>query len=275
MNVTGGASVAGPCLGHCKAIPVCQWGIQFDGQARGMSLVSFLERIDELRVARRVERDELFRSAVDLFSGPALIRFRSIRSSVTTWEQLESALRRDFLPSDYDDILWDEIRNRLQGSQEGVNLYNATMANLFRRLVAPPPEEEQVRLMRRNLLAYYQAPPALQKTPTIEALADVCRTLENTYRAEKRLSGGSRAPVASIESDLIGQWSESGVPRPNFSPRPGSSSAQGFSSSTDKKCFNCGSSDHFRRDRPKPIKNVFAASDAENLTSRVRIVLEV
>lgn len=63
-----------------------------------------MERVDELRSARRISQDELFRSAVDLFTGPALIWYRSIRSTVDCWEALE-AVRRDFFPGDYDDEL--------------------------------------------------------------------------------------------------------------------------------------------------------------------------
>ncbi|XP_046666199.1 homeobox protein Wariai-like [Homalodisca vitripennis] len=54
-----------------RAVPVYKWGLMFDG--RSQSVGAFLQRVEELRRARGVTPTELFESAVDLFSGPALV----------------------------------------------------------------------------------------------------------------------------------------------------------------------------------------------------------
>ncbi|KAF2892119.1 hypothetical protein ILUMI_14054, partial [Ignelater luminosus] len=75
-------------------------------------------RLDELRTARGVTKDQLFAAAVEFFSGNALIRYRSVRDQVKDWDELVAALRQTFLPCDYEATLWDEIRT--QGPNEPV-----------------------------------------------------------------------------------------------------------------------------------------------------------
>jgi hypothetical protein len=54
----------------------------FSGKVSGMSVNSFLQS----RVARGVSTHELLVSAVDLLEGPALIWYRSVHSTVQSWE---------------------------------------------------------------------------------------------------------------------------------------------------------------------------------------------
>jgi hypothetical protein len=53
-----------------------QVGIAFSGKVSEMSINSFLERVEEYRVARGVSTQELLVSAVDLLEGPTLIWYR-------------------------------------------------------------------------------------------------------------------------------------------------------------------------------------------------------
>ncbi|KAF2885406.1 hypothetical protein ILUMI_20751 [Ignelater luminosus] len=116
-----------------KSIPVYKWNLQFSGDSKGLGVNSFLERVSELAASRNVNKDELFDSAIDFFSGKTLIGLRSIKSSLVDWDSLVSALKRDFLPSDYEDQLWNEIKNRKQGVNESVTMFIATMKSFFRR----------------------------------------------------------------------------------------------------------------------------------------------
>lgn len=61
-----------------KNIPIYKWGVTFDGERKSSSLNSFLERVTELAYARGVSERELFLSAIDLFTGKALIWYRSV-----------------------------------------------------------------------------------------------------------------------------------------------------------------------------------------------------
>jgi hypothetical protein len=117
-----------------QQIPVCKWGITFSGKVLEMSVNSFLERVEEYRVARGVSTHELLASAIDLLEGPALIWYRSVRSTVHSWEEFVRLIRLEYLPFDYEHELWSEIRHRVQGAEESVGAYFACMINLFNRL---------------------------------------------------------------------------------------------------------------------------------------------
>lgn len=64
-----------------KGIHVYKWNLHFCGDDN-FSLNSFLDRVDELSVARKITKEDLLGSAIDLFSGRALLWYRSIRQSV-------------------------------------------------------------------------------------------------------------------------------------------------------------------------------------------------
>ncbi|GLV46530.1 hypothetical protein CBL_20855, partial [Carabus blaptoides fortunei] len=98
-----------------SSFPVHKWNVKYDGES-GLSI--FLERVDEHSSSRGITKQQLFASAVELFTGNALTWFRAKRNTFSTWKQLTTALRETFLPCDYEFNLWDEIRNRTQGSDE-------------------------------------------------------------------------------------------------------------------------------------------------------------
>ncbi|KAG5894875.1 hypothetical protein JTB14_023724 [Gonioctena quinquepunctata] len=50
-----------------KVILVHKWGVTFHGNAARCSVNSFLQRIEDLRVARNCSKNDIFQSAIDLF----------------------------------------------------------------------------------------------------------------------------------------------------------------------------------------------------------------
>jgi hypothetical protein len=62
-----------------KLVPIHTWGVSFNGEENGMTVNQFLERVEELSVARNATNRDLFNAAIDLFSGKALIWYRSVR----------------------------------------------------------------------------------------------------------------------------------------------------------------------------------------------------
>ncbi|KAH0822302.1 hypothetical protein GEV33_000489 [Tenebrio molitor] len=95
-----------------KSVPVYKWGVSYDGRS---DLVAFLEKVNDLTVARSVTEDELFRSAYDLFTEPALTWYRSVRDTVGSWNQLVTLLKTNFLPSDYDVTIWEHYDHAPKG----------------------------------------------------------------------------------------------------------------------------------------------------------------
>lgn len=229
-----------------KYIPIHKWSLTFDGSNSKFSVNAFLERIEELGLSRNTSKQELFNSAVELFAGPALVWFRQIRSRIHSWDDLVTALRRDFLPADFNDELWSEIRGRTQGQDERVTIYIATMENLFGRLTVKASDEEKLRVIRKNLLPCYQVHLALQDITSIERLADVCRILENANLVQKKFRSPASRNISALEPDLAYSASFS---RGRFADgNGGNNRARDIHALS---CWNCKEQGHVRRDCPK------------------------
>ncbi|GLV33201.1 hypothetical protein CBL_20078 [Carabus blaptoides fortunei] len=95
-----------------KVVLPSQWNLHFTAEPKSISLGAFLERVDELPVARNVSKQQLFASCVDLSKGKALVWYRANRSQLVNWDSLVERLRDVFQPPDYDDRLFEEIKHK-------------------------------------------------------------------------------------------------------------------------------------------------------------------
>lgn len=162
-----------------KSIPIYKWGVTFSGESTSMSVHQFLERIEELRVARNTDKAELFTSAVDLFTGKALLWYRSVRNKVNNWDELVNIFRNEYLPSDYEDQLWDDLKDRYQGKSENITAFVAVMETIFSRLSRPPAEATKVKIIRKNLLPMYLTQLEITQVDTVVNLVAICKKIED------------------------------------------------------------------------------------------------
>lgn len=182
-----------------KSVPVSQWNLKFTGESNSMSLSSFLERVEELKMARNVSEDELFRSGIDLFQGRAYIWYLSARKKAQDWQSLVVLLRKQFQPRDYNDKLFEEIKNRTMGPHESIGIYIAVMENLFSRLSVKLSEKARLRIIMNNITPFYQTQLALTNIDSIDELLDFCQRLE----ACKTSVEGYKAPPSRKTDRLL------------------------------------------------------------------------
>lgn len=182
-----------------KHVDIFKWGLKFDGSSKSYGIKAFLERAEELCESRGVGKEELFKSAADLFEDKALIWYRSARHLAHDWDSLVRLLKLAFLPGDYDDRLWEEIKGRKQGKSESVTIYVAVMESLFSRLSNPPALVTRIKYIRKNLLPEYGRQLALLEFNSVEDLWRSCQKLEENLGILEK----GRAPSRSLlEPDL-------------------------------------------------------------------------
>lgn len=233
-----------------KTVPVARWDLKFSGDLSKLSVTSFLESVEELKIARNVSDEQLFISAVDLFSDSALVWYRAARSRVHSWSQLVERLKNDFLPPDYEDNLWDQIKSRKQGPDEKCSLFIAVMCNLFGRLPKPLSEQKQIKHILRNINPYFATSLALVEINSIDHLSELCKRLEQIklQNQRNRSSGGvcpdldinlSYRPAVSKKVHEL--RSDQPPPTPTIAPishsRP----------SVEDVCWNCRQPGHVYR----------------------------
>lgn len=218
-----------------KPVPLSKWNVKFSGEKDSLSVSAFLERIQELCLSRNFPEEFLLDQAIDLFTGPALIWFRSIRDSVATWDELVTLLRREFQPYDYEYRLLEECRRRTQGRDETLGIFVAVMKNLFNRLTEPPSDEEKLRMIIRNLNPFYQQGLGYTQVDTLEQLLTIGRRLEDRRSAAESYVS-PRPQKGDLETDLsyIGTATSKSPSQPT--------------------CFFCKKPGHFRRECPSRRK---------------------
>lgn len=169
-----------------KNKPLSEWGIKFNGDPK--KVYSFLERITALAKSRKVENSELFNSAVELFIDDAFVWFRNVQTRVSDWESLIIQLKKDFLPPDIDEDLWEQIKSYKQKKHERVTIFIAQMENLFSRLTRPPNEHTKIKYIKQNLLPEYISHLALVEVDQVSQLQDIVKKLEDVNLIKSRNS---------------------------------------------------------------------------------------
>lgn len=209
-------------------VPPYKWNITFSGVNARESLMSFLERVEELRISRGVSKEVLFTSATDLLLDPAKLWYKNNRHKFTDWDSLVAGLKDMFLPPGYDQDLLFEIMNRRQGSSEKVAFFISAMQSLFQRMQSPPDNAIQLQQIRKNLLPGYITQLALTTINSIEELYVACQKLEESrvWADRSRVPGARRSGL--LEPDLAYLDSE---PVPD-------------SCVLSSKCWNCSKEGH-------------------------------
>lgn len=225
-----------------KTVPVYKWGIKFDGTG---SVNAFLERVEELMVARNVDDRQVFASALDLFEGNALKWYRNNRKQLEDWEHLVQQLRNEFQPLNYNEKLFSEIKQRTQGLDESVGTYLDNMEALFSRLTCTISATAKLKIMLDNLQPFYQSQLALIEINSTDHLRKLCKQLEARKEVVQNFAPPSRRQK-HLEPDLA----YLDVTNTNLEDEDVAGVSR-FRTS-ERKCFNCGSPSHFIQNCPRP-----------------------
>lgn len=154
---------------------VRKWDLHFEGQTN--ETVMFLERLEELRDAYAIPREELLRALPELLKGSALLWYRNNKSKWRFWHHFEKDFRRHFLPQDFELRMEEEIRSRTQGAKEKARDYLTAMQTLIRRHGNCNERAELARIYR-NLRPEYKSYIRVRDFSTIEELVQLTEEFE-------------------------------------------------------------------------------------------------
>lgn len=100
-----------PPADDAKISQIRKWGFHFDEK----DLISFLERIAELRDAYGPSDQQLLKGLPELLRGNPLLWLRNNHDQWRTWTDFERDFRTQFLPRRYQATLHREITDSAQG----------------------------------------------------------------------------------------------------------------------------------------------------------------
>lgn len=173
--------------------------IKFNGRT---CVHEFVQRVSEYSSVRNIPSSKLLTFATELFTGDALHWYRSVSSSVNSWDELVTLLKEDFSHFDHDYRLMSEIRNRTQGDSENITIYLAKMSELFSRLTRTIPEQDKLDILLHNIRPCYSGVLASNSSSitTIDNLRTLCRNYEkikcltSQFKEPPRISSDTLAP---------------------------------------------------------------------------------
>ncbi|KAF2890465.1 hypothetical protein ILUMI_15708 [Ignelater luminosus] len=197
----------------CKSTPVAKWNLRFSGDQKGVSVNAFIERVNELMLARNVTKIQLFKEAWD-------------------WNSLVKLLFSEFRSVDYDERLLDEIKRRTQGSDESMRIFISVMRTMFSRMTEKLSAEKQLKIILRNISSFYQTHLGLPEIYSIDELLLYGRKIEErryaieSYVPASRKRGNLEVDLAYIRTTSAETQSTAVVTIPEF------------------QCWNCDDPDH-------------------------------
>jgi len=234
---------------NIKPILPHKWNLKFTGDRRGMSVTAFFERVDELRIARNVNKAILLNSGIDLFEGRAYEFYLDCRNEVSSWEELVQKFKEEYQPAFYTEKLLEEIKRRTQGPDESVGTYLAVMSKYFQRLECPISEEAKLTILLRNISPVYRNQIGALEINNIAELKSLCRRIETRMQSEYAPPPRKNS---SLEPDLA--YIETPYAETFDLPVPGTSHVAAVAhqsqnnriakTSKDIICFNCDKPGH-------------------------------
>lgn len=174
-------------MGNNKRLRMYHWNAIFNGNGQGLSLNEFLTRVNIYARGENVTEDQLLANIHLLLKGKAEHWFWGNINEFRTWTEFVAAIKREFLPQNYDFFLREEIQNRIQNPNESFSAFITDMKILFQRADPPLDENFKLYIVRRNMLPDYGAFLATMNIITLNDLITVCRKLdESRLMVERR-----------------------------------------------------------------------------------------
>lgn len=239
--------VASSSCNH-KYEPIYKWNVKFTGEINGLSVFEFLERITELRLARRVSEKDLYDSVYELVEGKARKWYMNNRTRFTDWGSFSQLLCNHYSPPDYRPRLFTNILERTQDVNESIIDYLTCMYSMFRRYGSMS-EQMQLDIISRNLSPFYTS--QLGEVKSLEELENECLRLENKkFRVEKYVPP-SQKNIDYVDPEFAYIPI---VPKHNLI-RKNVHEVMPVTTNTQVTCWNCNALGHVSRDCLSP-KNI-------------------
>lgn len=249
---------------HKKSIPVNQWNVKFSGDESGLSLSEFLGEVELFAKSERLSREDLFDSAVHLFSGAARKWFKAHYLELHSWDELVEGLKFEYQPEYYDYMLLSEIDSRFQGKDETFCSFLAEMQILFGKLGHPLGEHHKLYILRKNMHSSYAVALATVETNTVRQLAIICKRIDSSKLMQVKQGMTTASQVRYVEPafrtpvNFNKRFQNVNEIEEEYEPRDNMIEAMRFNVQGDRvqnkilKCFKCEGTGHMHRDCKVP-----------------------
>ncbi|KAL9705361.1 hypothetical protein quinque_008879 [Culex quinquefasciatus] len=179
-----------------RSLPVSRWDIpKYSGDDQGLRLNEFLETVYGHARAEHVSSQELFDSAIHLFTGSALKWYMTECSfgRLMNWDHLVFELRRTYMHPDLDALMRIKIYGRKQQKNESFHDYHNEVESMFRSMQYQLPEFEKIQILKQNMRTDYKKQLTFVPKQTLSILVNAARMLDaHSFPAYNKVFGLER-----------------------------------------------------------------------------------
>lgn len=158
------------------------WKLTFNGQG---NVNNFLTQVYHMARADKLEANDLLDSAIHLFVGNAREWYMAFSDSFNTWQDLVTALRREFISQDGDFYTLKQIEQKFQKKDEPFIVYLSGMVNLFNQLEEVVGPIRKAQLVKRNMLPHLARQLAVYNIQNLSDLSHYVKLIEDVEQATK------------------------------------------------------------------------------------------
>lgn len=237
---------------------IYKWNLKFTGNDSDMSVYEFLDRVTEMRIARKVSEKELYSSAYDLFDGKARSWFVNNRGRFNNWKELSNLLISHHAMPDYKPRLFQNILERTQDQDEPIMDYLNCMYTMFRRY-GNVSDEIQLDIIMRNLSPFYSS--QLGSVHSLQELEQECIKLVTKKFRVDHYTPASQKKIDFVDKEFakLAIQPSTSKSRSHYVSAVDSPSTSSTSDAVNQSfvnrqltCWNCKQIGHLNRECPSP-----------------------
>lgn len=221
-----------------KSIDVFKWKFEpYRGHSDERDILTFLEQIEDLRVARGANYQNLFESSTDLFSKEAIHFCRIAKSKTYNWEGFVKLLKAEFLPLNYQVESEQKFQNSNQGNAD-IFTYLTEVETLAKKLERPVSEQELIQVILRGIQPYFASILIASEYSTLEELKHKCKRIH-----ELKIRNSSYRAQSKALNTIADQLTQMNVETTNDSASP-ANNASINAANFELTCWNCNQKNH-------------------------------
>lgn len=166
-----------------RRIPINQWKISFSGDEpkavkTDLNLFDFLNMAEVFRKSEDLSEAEMLRRIPYLMTGSAREWYTMNHHRFTSWNEVITLVKKRFVASDYDAVLFSEIINRKQRKNESIGNFISHMQSKFRAMSDPPNASHILRIIKANLSYDNALACSMHRIHTLEDLEEIIKCRE-------------------------------------------------------------------------------------------------
>lgn len=182
-HVDSSESISQPALSNlaCGRIPPIKMVFPtFGGVNDESDPVIYLERCNDFLALRPMSNSEILATMRSVLHASARDWWETVRFKINSWGSFQKAFLAVFLPEDYQDVLEEKVRNRLQGTNESVRDFAFSFQALFKRWKKEATDTEVLKALLKAMNPCY-ASQLRGRAQTVEELVRLGTQLERDY----------------------------------------------------------------------------------------------